>query len=90
VHGATVDGAVVVGEEPAGGPDVLRRRTDVVGVFPTATPSSVSLARSWPNSTTNGPSCAATWAPRALAKARLHVIDCESEEVTERELTEVS
>ena len=33
----------------------LRRRTDVVGIFPTATPSSDSSDRCWPNSTTSGP-----------------------------------
>ena len=38
----------------------IRRRTDVVGIFPAATPSSASSARCWPSSTTNGPRCAAT------------------------------
>jgi putative transposase len=39
----------------------LRRRTDVVGASsPTATPSSAWLAPCSPNSTTSGPSCAAT------------------------------
>jgi transposase-like protein len=38
----------------------LRRRTDVVGIFPTATPSSVSSVPCSPNNTTSGPSCVAT------------------------------
>jgi putative transposase len=38
----------------------IRRRTDVVGIFPTGTRSSASSAPSWPSSTTNGPKAAAT------------------------------
>ena len=40
----------------------VRRRTDVVGIFPAATPSSAWSARCWPSRTTNGPNPAATWA----------------------------
>ncbi len=39
----------------------VRRRTNVVGIFPAATPSSAWSARSWPSRTTNGPNPAATW-----------------------------
>ena len=38
----------------------IRRHTDVLGIFPTATPSSAWSERFWPNSTTNGPKDAAT------------------------------
>ena len=38
----------------------IRRRTDAVGIFPTATPSSASSAPSWPNRPTNGQKGAAT------------------------------
>ncbi len=38
----------------------IRRRTDAVGIFPTATRSSGSSARSWPNRPTKGPKGAAT------------------------------
>lgn len=38
----------------------LRRRTEVVGSFPTGPPSSASPAPCSPNNTTNGPSPAAT------------------------------
>lgn len=38
----------------------IRRRTDVVGISPTAHPSSGSSAPSWPSNTTSGPKAAAT------------------------------
>ncbi len=40
----------------------IRRRTDVVGIFPTATPSSAWSALCSPSNTTNGPKAAAIWA----------------------------
>jgi hypothetical protein len=40
----------------------IRRRTEVVGIFPTAPRSSAWSARCWPSSTMSGPSPAATWA----------------------------
>ena len=39
----------------------VRRRTDVVGIFPAATPSSAWSARCWPSRTMNGPNPAAIW-----------------------------
>jgi len=36
----------------------IRRRTDVVGIFPDRTPRSASSARCWPNNTTSGPKAA--------------------------------
>src|SRR4051812_37239711 len=38
----------------------IRRHTDVVGIFPTATPSPGWSVPCWPSSTTNGPKAAAT------------------------------
>ncbi len=61
----------------------IRRRTDVVGIFPRiATPCSAWSARCWPSSTTNGPRGGATsgsrswpapespWSPAPLPTAR--------------------
>jgi hypothetical protein len=48
----------------------VRRRTDVVGIFPAATPSSASSEPSWPSRTTNGPKPAATWARESSPPAR--------------------
>jgi putative transposase len=39
----------------------VRRRTDVVGIFPAARPSSAWSTRCWPSRTTNGPNLAAIW-----------------------------
>lgn len=47
----------------------IRRRTDVVGVFRTAAPSSGSSARCWPSRTTNGPNRAATWGRKYSPRA---------------------
>ena len=41
----------------------IRRRTDVVGIFPTARRWSASSAPCWPSSTTSGPSRGATQRP---------------------------
>ena len=48
----------------------IRRRTDVVGIFPAATPSSASSAPSWPSRTMNGPKPAAIWARKSSPPAR--------------------
>jgi len=48
----------------------IRRRADVVGIFPGWTRSSGLSARSWPSRAMNGPRPAATWAPEILAACR--------------------
>ncbi len=48
----------------------IRRRTDVVGIFPAATRSSASSAPFSPSRTTNGPRPAAIWAPKSSPPAR--------------------
>ncbi len=50
----------------------VRRRTDVVGIFPTAPRSSASSEPSSPNNTTNGSKDGATWASRSSPEPEQH------------------
>ena len=62
----------------------LRRRTDVLGIFPTATRSSGWSGPCWPSSTTNGPNNAATsvWRPSRTPRTVLtNRVTDEGEEV---------